>query len=158
MNDDTTTMPTLTSDTPASDPLAAALAADDGLAQPASLAADAPADDQSQKSPLDILEELLKESGNSGASSQPTAPAAEPGQPTEEEKAKKLEELQEKMAEQAIEDKENIAKQQELLESLKQTPQYQARVQQNEEKAQTEADKDTAGQGFEITQLKHDKV
>ncbi len=119
---------------------------------PAASADDSAASDQPQKNPLDVLEELLKDSGSAGAD--PKAVAKQ----TEEDKARQMEELQQKIAQQAAIDEQKIAEQQKLLESLKETPQYQARVQQEEQKVQDKSQEDSAGKGFEITQLDHDKV
>lgn len=111
------------------------------------------------KNPLDVLEELLRDSGGGGASGGAAAPApSKPGELTEEELAQKRVEFEEKKAEQTVIDSEQLAKQQELLKTLKDTPQYQARVQQEEEKVEESQKAAVASDGFEITQLDHDKI
>lgn len=114
------------------------------------------------KNPLDILEELLRDSGGSGggAAGGPAEPAKpeEPAEPTPEEKAKAREEIEQKMADQAVVDAQHVAEQQELLKSLKDTPQYQARVHQDQEKAENSQANQVASDGFEIDQLEHDKI
>ncbi|NCN06847.1 MAG: hypothetical protein GW946_03330 [Candidatus Pacebacteria bacterium] len=119
----------------------------------------APAADD--KNPLDILEELLKDSGGGGAAAGGSKPAAQPSKPgelTEEELAQKRAEFEEIKAEQNIEDAEQLVKQKELLKTLTQTPAYQARVQQEEEKVVEIKTAEEASAGFEITQLDHDKI
>ena len=112
------------------------------------------------KNPLDILEELLKDSGGGGAAggSKPAAEPSKPGELTEEELAQKRAEFEEIKAEQNIEDAEQLVKQKELLKTLTQTPAYQARVQQEEEKVVETKTAEEASAGFEITQLDHDKI
>ena len=104
------------------------------------------------KDPLDVLEELLKDSGGGGA------PPAKPGELTEAELAQKRADFEEKKAEQLTADAKQLAQQQELLKTLTDTPQYKARVQQDEEKAEEDQQTGIALDGFEITQLDHDKV
>lgn len=156
MNTDDTTLQqgSVPQPTPAVSDPADEIILDDQPTQPGvAVSADPTGAPTDQKNPLDVLEELLKDSGGAGAD-----PKAVADQKTEEEKARQMAELEQKMAEQAKIDEQNIAAQQQLMESLKQTPQYQARVQQNEQKEQEKQEEETAGKGFEITQLKHDTV
>lgn len=134
-----------------------------------------------QKSPLDILEELLSDargkSPGSQAGEEPKVPdlsgmadlsspsGGGKGEPSAEEAAaqaarKQAEEAerQKLMAEQQIEDEQQLAVQRQAMEEIKTTPEYQARVQQEEEKKQQQA-QDVANQtGFEIVQLQHKKI
>ena len=113
------------------------------------------------KNPLDVLEELLKDSGGSGgggAAGDPPKPELKPGELTDEELAQRREEFEQKKAIQTAEDTQKLAEQQELLKTLTQTPQYQARVQQEADHDAASAKEEEAGEGYEVTQLKHDKI
>ena len=112
------------------------------------------------KNPLDVLEELLKDSGGgaAGAAGGKGAEAPKPGELSEEELEQKRQEFEQKQAEQAQVDAQQLAQQHELLKTIKDTPEYQARVQQQEEAAAESEQKQQASDGFEITQLDHDKI
>lgn len=118
------------------------------------MADDAQQTKSDDKNPLDVLEELLKDSGAGGAKTDP----AKPAELTEEELEQKRIEFEQKQAEQAQVDAQQLEQQKELLQTIKDTPQYQARVQQQEEAAAESEQKQQASDGFEITQLDHDKV
>lgn len=110
------------------------------------------------KNPLDVLEELLKDSGGSGSGGSQPAQDPQNGELSEEELAQKRAEFELKQQEQQEVDAQKLAQQQELLKTLKDTPQYQARVHQEEEKEQEKEAEEQAGDGYEVTQLKHDKI
>lgn len=116
----------------------------------------APATDD--KNPLDVLEELLKDSGGSGGGGAQPAQTPQNGELSEEELAQKRAEFEQKQVEQQQVDAQKLAQQHELLKTLKDTPQYQARVHQEEEKVQEKEAEEQAADGYEVTQLKHDKV
>ncbi len=141
-----------------SDPLAQVGDNNDPLAGLLDPAGGAPAGDQ--KNPLDVLEELLKESqakiGPPGGGKAADAPA-EPAGPTPEQLQQQAE-LEERLRQQAVLDQQAIEKRRIELLGLKDTPQYQARVQQDQAKADDLQSKDTAGQGFQILQLDHTKI
>lgn len=111
--------------------------------------------------PLSVLEDLLKQAGSDGgaAGAPPVAgEAAVDGEKTPEEKAAAQAELEQKLAEQQQRDNEQLVAQREKMHELKNTPQYQARVQQDEEKAVEQSEHDAAGEGYEIRQLDHTKI
>lgn len=107
-----------------------------------------------QKNPLDVLEELLQKTKQQQGGVDQTATQ-------EQEEAERLAQQQrfeEEQQRQAELDAQNIAAQRASLETLKDTPQYQARVAQDTEDAQTKSDALNAQDGFRIEQLKHTKV
>ncbi len=114
---------------------------------------------QDDKNPLDVLEELLKDSGSgSGSGSSGGAAPAKEGELTEEELAQKRLEFEQKKADQAVVDTADIEKQKALLETITQTPAYQARVQQEEAAVEQTVKNEEAAVGFDIKQLEHDKI
>lgn len=139
-------------------------AADPGAVDPGAAPADGGA---GQKSPLDVLEELLKESqAKAGAAGQgPGAPggmgamepAPDPNQPTPEQLQLQAE-MEEKLRQQAIIDQQHLEEQRVALGQIKDTPQYKARVQQDQDKVDEQQSKQSAGQGFDIKQLEHTKI
>jgi hypothetical protein len=119
-----------------------------------------------QKSPLDILEEILRESKDQGGG----GPAG-PGQPpepegpvvgedglTDEERAAQQAEREAEKERQRQEDAAALQQQLQALKTIDQTPQYQARVAQEQAEVAADAAKDAALDGFEIFQLKHTKI
>ncbi len=136
-------------------------------------ASDPPAD---QKSPLDILEEILGDAakkGGAGAaagavptSDAPNTPAdptmsadrqAQPPPPPQE-PAMTIEEAE--AIKQAHLEADQVALQQKVaeLQTITQTPQYQARVEQNTAAATTSEEQTNSQAGFEIVQLEHKKI
>jgi len=111
------------------------------------------------KNPLDVLEELLKDSGG-GSGAAPADPKKDlkEGELTDEELAEKRQAFEEKKAEQTKVDAEDIVQQKVLLQSIKETPEYMARVQQDQDKADSAQSNEEASAGFEINQLGHDKI
>lgn len=116
------------------------------------------ATDPNQKSPLDILEEILSEKGASAgdpggmqaeASVAPVVP--EPPQPT-------AEELAQLEAARLAQDQAELQQKQAELQTITQTPQYQARVEQEEAAKQQHDQQETAQEGFEIKQIEHTKI
>jgi len=132
---------------------------------------------QNQQNPLDALEELLAQtqassSGSGGAAgAAPGSPAAQnypampeapqDSQPSEADaEAKAQIEAERLLAEQAQAEKDtqDIMLQRQALEEVKQTPEYQARVQQTQDD-QAASEEETAVQdGYNIVQLDHKKI
>lgn len=126
-----------------------------------------------QQDPLAVLENILneaKEQKGSGqapdlvgasksAQSKSNQPSAEELAKLEAEKKQKEEAERQRQAQLEAERLRLIEEQKRKLEQeLKQTPQYQARVQQEAEKAEEEKQHASAGEGYEIKQLKHTKI
>jgi hypothetical protein len=131
------------------------------------------------KSPLDILEGLLNEAKNknsgSGDSStdsgvdtsvldeilgddEKSEVSSEDQVKLEAQKQAEEAERQKLIAQQAIVDQEKLIAQQAAMEEIKSTPQYQARIEQNEEQKNQQAQKDASQSGYEIVQLDHKKI
>ena len=127
------------------------------------------------KNPLDVLEELLKQSdvgksaSKSGAGSGSNAAGltdeeieAKPDEKTEQELAQELEqrrqEYEQKEKERKIVDEQKVVEQREAITSIKDSQEYKARVQQDSDKKIEIENKVTASDGFEIDQLDHTKV
>lgn len=127
-----------------------------------------PADPQApQKSPLDILEELLKDSKKgadggagdaSGSDAASTSSAETPppatGEMTPEERAA----LDAKIAEQAAKDQQVMQQTLQGLESVKTSPQYQAKVEQETKQAEEKQHEDEEHDGHQIRQLGHTTI
>lgn len=114
-----------------------------------------PAPTTPQKSPLDLLEDILNESKNAGGAADPAAAAAAEAEAIAAQQAEKISQMQaqNKVAdEQAIE--QGIAE----LSSIKDTPAYQARIQQEAATVQAHDQQADAQRGFEIKQLSHKKI
>jgi hypothetical protein len=134
---------------------------------------------KNQKSPLDILEELLADSkknsaagtatdqaGNEAAVAAPTGGGGEapaeaasqatnaPGEMTPEERAA----LDAKIAQQQIEDQQTMQQTLAGLAEVSTTPQYQARVQQQAEEIEKQKQHQQEQDGHEIRQLKHTTI
>lgn len=120
------------------------------------------------KNPLDVLEELLNQSGGGAGSA-----AGKKNSPSPEEVAKEKEaaekkladeleakrlEFEQQQAEQTAVDKLKMAEQREEIIKIKDSDEYKARVQQDSDKKTSEDNKVIAGDGFEIDQLDHKKV
>ncbi len=127
------------------------------------------------KNPLDVLEELLKQSdagksaSKSGAGSGSNAAGlideeieAKPDEKTEQELAQELEqrrqEYEQKEKERKIVDEQKVVEQREAITSIKDSQEYKARVQQDSDKKIEIENKVTASDGYEIDQLDHTKV
>lgn len=109
-----------------------------------------------QKSPLDVLEEILQQKGQPAAV--PSAPQVDPAQQQAELEAAQMAEVHAMEAQKQAQDQAELAARQTELQQAKQTPAYQARVeQQSTEKQQSDA-QTQAHAGYEITQLQHTKI
>ena len=117
---------------------------------------------QDDKNPLDVLEELLKDSGGGSGAAGATGGGAEKpkeeGELSEAELAQKRLAFEQQKADQAVTDTVDIEKQKALLETIKQSPEYLARVQQEEAAVEQTAQGEEAAVGFDIKQLEHDKI
>lgn len=109
-----------------------------------------------QKNPLDVLEELLQKTKAKQGSEDPEA-AAQVQKEAEEKAALEQQRLAEEQRQVEL-DAQQIAVQRASLETLKETPQYQARQAQEAEAAQHKVQTLNAQDGFQIEQLKHTKV
>lgn len=126
-----------------------------------------PGDSPPDQNPLDVLESILAEakqkagqkapggegSGMGQVDSPPavtTDPATPPvpPPPTPEEIA----------AKEAAHQAEIEQQKQQLMAQITQTPEYQAKVQQDAEKAEEESQSSAGGDGFQIQQLQHTKI
>lgn len=122
----------------------------------------APAGDD-QKNPLDVLEELLAQSqasagGGAPALGQPATNPTAPPEPDSAEVARQEAERQAAAAQQEQVDQQEIAAQRQALEAVKETPEYQARVQQIEEEKAEQTQQHANQDGFEVNQLEHKKI
>lgn len=109
------------------------------------------------KNPLDVLEEILKDAkSKGGAGNAPSGPSAE--ELAAQEEARQLAEAEQVMSEKKKDDEEKLKLQIQELQTITDTPENQARVEQIEEKKQQEANQKVADEGFEIEQLGHSKV
>lgn len=140
----------------ASDPTASAVGSNSGGAQ---------ADDQ--KSPLDILEQLLKDSKKDEAASDQAASPQTPGlaAPGGEESAQpaaltpeQIAELDAKLAAQREIDQQKVEQTLSELNSVKTSPQYQARVQQQQQEDQEKQEEAVEHDGHQIRQVSHTKI
>lgn len=114
-----------------------------------------------QKSPLDLLEDILAD-----------AQKKDSAKAEEKVEAAKNEEQAKAAADQAatdaaieaekekhrLEDEALLKQKQEELKTIVDTPEYQAKMAQEEAADKQEAEEFSAGQGFDITQLKHTKI
>ncbi|HYD34660.1 MAG TPA: hypothetical protein VD999_01190 [Vitreimonas sp.] len=118
-----------------------------------------------QKSPLEILEEILGDAKNKAGAGAPAAEsaqsagavAADPAA-TSADEAAKLAEIQARIEQQKIVDQQLLTQQLADLKQIEQTPEYQAKVSQEHAKEEADAAKVAATDGFEIVQLGHKKV
>lgn len=115
-----------------------------------------------QANPLDALEQILKEAKqradqNKGSSAEPAAEAT-PVQSQAEEEAAKMAVIQQKANEQGVVDQEAIEQQLAALQQVVTTPEYQARVSQDEQKKVTDDQKRLQADENAIIQLGHTKV
>lgn len=117
-----------------------------------------------QQNPLDVLEKLLEDTKKQSAGGQAggDAPAA-PAGPTEEEiaaaeKAKQIAEYEALKQAHALEDQKAIEEQKKVMEELQHTPQYQARVDQEADKADARQEVKDDQDGLEIRQLEKKKI
>lgn len=116
-----------------------------------------------QKNPLDALEQILKEAkqkadqGKSGTTgeAETTEP---PAQSQAEEEAAKLAVIHQKAAEQGVVDQQAIEQQLVALQQVVTTPEYQARVSQDEQKKVTDDERSKHADDNAIIQLGHTKV
>jgi hypothetical protein len=123
----------------------------------------APAQASDQKNPLDALEQILKEAkqkadqgkGGVGNTSDSTEP---PEQNQADEEARKLAVIQQKADEQGVVDQQAIEQQLVELQQVVTTPEYQARVSQDEQKKVTDDEKRLRADQNAIIQLGHTKV
>jgi hypothetical protein len=108
-----------------------------------------------QKSPLDVLEEILGNApGETGAQPDPAAQAAATAAAEEAEKQR----LAAEIARQREADQQALQTKLGELANISQTPAYQARVQQDEQKKQEAAQKQADNDGYEIHQLTKMKI
>lgn len=125
--------------------------------------ATAPAQAQNQKNPLDALEQILKEAkekaGQGKGEGTNTSDASEPPVQTQaEEEAAKLAVIHQKAVEQGVVDQQAIEQQLSALQQVVATPEYQARVSQDEQKKVTDDEKSKHADANAIIQLGHTKV
>ncbi|MCB9813587.1 MAG: hypothetical protein H6772_04235 [Pseudomonadales bacterium] len=117
-----------------------------------------------KKNPLDVLEELLKDTGNgavSGSGSNNSDPS-KPVEKTKEELERELEqkriEFEQSQEEQKRIDDQKLIKQRQAISGIQDSQEYKARVQQDSAKKDDEEKQTVASDGFEIDQLGHKKV
>lgn len=117
---------------------------------------------QPQKNPLDVLEELLNDAKAGAQAPAGVAPAApdqsatplaapEPAGPTPEQ-------LAQMEAEREAQDQAEAQAKLNEIQSVQSTPEFQARIQQDQAAVQQKAQETTAQDGFEIIQLDHTKI
>jgi hypothetical protein len=115
-----------------------------------------PPANKADKSPLELLEDILK--NNPAAKSSAAAAPATPGQPTELSSADQEMGIARLEEERRLIDEQALAVKQAELAHITETPAYQARVQQNAAVEQANSDQVAAQDGFEIIQLGHKKI
>jgi hypothetical protein len=111
------------------------------------------------KSPLDVLEEILGKPG-AGLSDADRAQADQKVAETlaDQEQAKLQEQLAVEEQQQRAEDEAAILQKKQELATVTQSPEYQARVQQEQQEVQAEAAAEEALDGFEIHQIEHTRI
>lgn len=120
----------------------------------------APASPPAEKSPLDALEEILRDAkakGGGGADDKQKAEEEEAQKIKEEEEQKKAE-MARQEEEQRLEDQKNLAEQIMKLKSVTDTPEEQARLQQFSQKKDNEDEKQKSADYNAIHQLGHTKI
>ncbi len=101
---------------------------------------------KAQASPLDVLDQILNDAQSKSVH------AEEAKQKAEEQK------IQEELARQKIEDERKLQEERVRLEAVKQSPQYQAMVDQKVEAVEQKEEKAKELDGIEIVQLDHKVV
>ncbi len=110
-----------------------------------------------QKSPLDILEDILGKDPNAAGAAVPDAsPAPADAPPSQPQPT--LEEIRALEQEMAVRDQAALAAKQAEMASITESPEYQVRVTQDEAAAEQTATASDALEGFEIKQLDHTKI
>lgn len=98
------------------------------------------------QSPLDVLDQILNDAQDKAAKEA-------------DEKAKEEErKVQEELERQKQEDARKLQEELEKLKNVTQSPEYQARVEQQQTEDQQSQDKKTAMEGLEIIQIGHTKI
>lgn len=114
------------------------------------------------QNPLAALEDLLKKTqasaGEGGLSPDPAQVAASEEAEAKARLAQAQALAQELSAKNLEEDAQQISVQRRALEGIKETPEYQARVAQQEEATQTQTEEHDEQESYEIRQLEHKKV
>ena len=140
---------------------------DQPVPDPAAIPDSASAPAKAQKSPLDILEEILKEADSQDAAKAGSTPsAAAPASPdpavTPEQTAEADAAVQAQIAQQqeAQRQQDQIALQQQIeaLKTISDTPQFQAAQEQHQEEQDVRDSEDVGRVGNEIRQLEHIKI
>ena len=111
----------------------------------------APADD---KNPLDVLEDILKDAKAKGTNQKGPSPEEIAAQ----QEAEALQKAQQMQAEHRVQDQQEILAQISQLETIKDTPEYHAKVEQEQQAQEEKADEQQAQDGFQIYQLGHKKI
>lgn len=112
-------------------------------------------------SPLDILEQILNESkqGDKGGGATPSDAPAQPAPspvPVETPPAPQVD--PEELARREAEEAAKLEAQRQELATIKDTPQYHAKVEQEEAQKVASQSAAQSGQGYEIVQLSHKKI
>jgi hypothetical protein len=123
--------------------------------------ANVPTSGTPQKSPLDMLEDILADAQKKDQAKKgevEAAAKAEAEAKAAAEKAAQEAALEQEKVRQQQEDEALLHQKQEELKTIVETPEYQARVEQQTAEEQKHADETAAGAGFQITQLGHTKI
>jgi len=107
------------------------------------------------KNPLDVLEDILKEAKAKGAAKN-TGPT--PEEIAAQEEAEALKQAQQMQAEHRVQDQQEILVQISELDTIKDTPEYQAKVQQEQAAKDEKAEEQQSQDGFQIYQVGHKKI
>ncbi len=107
-----------------------------------------------QQNPLDVLEDILNDAKKKSGGGDPD----EAKKKAEEEEAQKLAEVEAAEQQQRAKDAQALKQQIAGLSAIKETPQYQARLEQDAEKQEQQQQDQADGEGFEIRQLGHTKI
>lgn len=115
-----------------------------------------------QKSPLDVLEEILNESkqGGEGTPAVPSGPTPEElaAQQQAAEQAALLAQAQTQMEQAKARDEQELKAQLTELQQAYQSPQYHEAVRQKTEKQQSDDQQKSDSAGYDIKQLEHKKI
>jgi hypothetical protein len=115
-----------------------------------------PSTNPAQKSPLDILEEILQQKDGAGGTAEPVV--AQPAVDPAAQEAAQLAEIKALEQQHLVQDQAELAVRQAELATATQSTAYQARVQQDQASQQESKAHATASEGYDIQQLQHTKI
>lgn len=111
-----------------------------------------------QKSPLDVLEDILNDAKGNAQANQAQDAAAKAEQEAALAEQKQKEDLEKLRQQKKLEDEQKIQQQLASMQQVMASPIQQERAKQDQEKVETLKHQLTADEGFEIVQLDHIKI